>query len=119
MASLRTMKMACSKSSVSGESTTITLRDVPLTILKAAPPDGKTFCFQYARRGARYAVRRNFLLRSDLLRAGKLLRNVEHQDPGVVRAAALFHTVGQDRRDELLGIMSLPACKQVLQPFVV
>ena len=57
MASLRTMKMACSKSSVSGESTTITLRDVPLTILKAAPPDGKTFCLQYARRGGRYTGR--------------------------------------------------------------
>ena len=30
-ASFRTMKIACSKSSVSGESTTMTLRDVPLT----------------------------------------------------------------------------------------
>ena len=62
---------------------------------------------------------RKFLLRSDRLRAARILGNVERQNTSVVRAAALFHTVGQDRRDELLGIMSLPACKQVLQPFVV
>ena len=62
---------------------------------------------------------RKFLLRSDRLRAARILGNVERQNTSVVRAAALFHTVGQDRRDELLGIMSLPACKQVLQPLVV
>lgn len=62
---------------------------------------------------------RKFLLRSDRLRAARILGNVERQNTSVVRAAALFHTVGQDRRDELLGIMPLPACKQVLQPFVV
>ena len=62
---------------------------------------------------------RKFLLRSDRLRAARILGNVERQNTRVVRAAALFHTVGQDRCDELLGIMSLPACKQVLQPFVV
>ena len=63
--------------------------------------------------------KRKFLLRSDRLRAARILGNVERQNTSVVRAAALFHTVGQDRRDELLGIMPLPACKQVLQPFVV
>ena len=62
---------------------------------------------------------RKFLLRSDRLRAARILGNVERQNTSVVRAAALFHTVGQDRRDELLGIMSLPARKQVLQPLVV
>ena len=60
-----------------------------------------------------------FLLRSDRLRAARILGNVERQNTRVVRAAALIHTVGQNRRDKLLGIMPLPACKQVLQPFVV
>ena len=36
-ASLRTMNIACSKSSVSGESTTITRRDVPLTMQQHLP----------------------------------------------------------------------------------
>lgn len=119
MASLRTMKMACSKSSVSGESTTITLRDVPLTILKAAPPDGKTFCLQYARRGGRYTGRAKIFAHSNRLRAARILGNVERQNTRVVRAAALFHTVGQNRRDKLLWIMPLPAREQVLQPLVV
>ena len=41
---------------------------------------------------------RKFLLRSDRLRAARILGNVERQNTRVVRAAALFHTVGQDRR---------------------
>ena len=59
------------------------------------------------------------MLRSDLLRAGKLLRNVEHQDPGVVRTAAPFQAVGQNGGGKLARLASFPTGEQILQPFVV
>ena len=116
--SLRTMKIACSKSSVSGESTTMTRLDVPLTNVQHLPAENVLRPVCPARR-ALYRGAQNFPPRSHLLQAPAVPRKIQRKNARVVRPAAAVQAVGQNCGDELLGVLPLPARKQVLQPLVV
>ena len=56
---------------------------------------------------------RKFLLRSDRLRAARILGNVERQNTRVVRAAAPFQAVGQNGGGKLARLASLPNGEQI------
>ena len=94
--SLRRIKMASSKYRRSGLDTTITRREMPFTITVSAPFAAVSgFCSQYAQTAA-------ILYRLDrMLRSGT---QAQHQQAGVVAAAAVAEAFVHQRRGEGMDI---------------
>ena len=97
IASLRTIKIACSKRSVSGESTTITRRDVPLTTLHHS--FARFARYEYARAARRLYGMQNFLCAFFLHLRNLIcftLRQVQCQHALIISLRRALNTFGKN-----------------------